>query len=314
MSWRQRLAQNRLPGPGAGVIALLSVIQMALVLPESAVSNDFAHYYLSSHLLLEGKNPYTTPLEPLYRQYGFKFHPKVPTGTNPPPLLWLFAPFALLPPRIAFAGWAMGEGVSLMVILRLTHDQLRERLSARAWWLICAGVVSSRPVFWHFCFSQVQLLVGAAILLGLTAALKLLSLASPSKILALADPVFGVPYRWTILCGGLGELAIAVLLTCRLSEPLRLFALAWVGACFCGYHFALAVLDPAAPCPCLGTLTTQFGLSPSTAYLAALALGLFFLCAPVAVWVGGLARGTALKFAGAQPEPGSKTVAPSGEN
>jgi hypothetical protein len=168
MSWWRRLAQNRLLDVGAALIALISVVHIIGLLPAGARRNDFAHYYLSSRLLAEGRNPYTTRLEPFYREYGFEYHEGVPTATNPPPLLWLFVPLALLPLSVAFSCWLIVQTLSLGTILWFTRQLLGARLSARGWRFVCAAAISSATVYWHYYFSQVQLLLTAMVLAAFT--------------------------------------------------------------------------------------------------------------------------------------------------
>jgi hypothetical protein len=158
------LGQNRLLDVGALIIAVLAVVKIAVVLPKQVKEYDFAHYYVWSRLLVEGKDPYLTPAEPLYAQYGFVFYKVRPTATNPPPLLWLFVPFALLTPSQAFAGWFLVQAASLCAILWLTRRLLFPGLSARGWRFVCAGAVASDAVYVHFCSGQVQLLLAALLL------------------------------------------------------------------------------------------------------------------------------------------------------
>jgi Glycosyltransferase family 87 len=56
------------------------------------------------------------------------------------------------------------QAASLVVILWLTRSLLRGRLSERGWRFVCALTLSSVPVYWHFGFSQVQLLLAALVL------------------------------------------------------------------------------------------------------------------------------------------------------
>jgi len=163
--WK-RIAQNRLLDVGAVGIALLVVVMLATKLPERAKQIDFVHYYLSSRLLLEHKNPYATPLAPLCEQYGFVCHGDIPTGTNPPPLLWLFAPFALLPPLGAYCLWQLLQVAALAVLLWQARRLLANRLSARGFRFLVAAAVASAPVYWHFYYAQVQLLLAALALTG----------------------------------------------------------------------------------------------------------------------------------------------------
>lgn len=147
-------------------LVLFGVAHVARELPSRAISNDFAHYYISSRLLLTGGDVYSTPLEPEYDRWGFHYYRGIPTETNPPFLVDIFAPFAVLPPRAAFWAWVLVEVASLGCILRLTWQLTASRLSVRVRRLVCAGIIASAPVYWHFFFSQCQLLIAAIILIA----------------------------------------------------------------------------------------------------------------------------------------------------
>jgi hypothetical protein len=159
--WWRRLARNRLLDAAALGIAAMVVVWIATELPERSRTIDFAHYYASSRVLVEGGNPYTTPLASLFDRWGFVYFEDIPFGTNPPPLLWLFAPFALLLPRAAYVTWLVVQVVSLIWLLWLTRRLLADRLSARGFRFVCAATVASTAVFVHFYYSQVQLLLAA---------------------------------------------------------------------------------------------------------------------------------------------------------
>jgi hypothetical protein len=155
-------------------LVLFGVAHVARVLPSRAISNDFAHYYISSRLLLTGRDVYTTPLPPEYERWGFRYTHVIPSATNPPLLVDVFALFAALPPRAAFWAWALLEIVSLGCVLALTwrltptlvSGLTASRLSAPVRRLVCAGIIASAPVYWHFYFSQSQLLIAAVILIA----------------------------------------------------------------------------------------------------------------------------------------------------
>jgi hypothetical protein len=157
--WRSWLLQTLALG-----LALFGVVHIIRDLPACARGNDFAHYYISSRLLLTGVDLYSTPLEPEYQRWGFRYTHAIPTATNPPLLVAIFAPFALLPPVAAFLAWVMLEMFSLGWILVLTWRLSANRLSLPARWLVCAATIASAPVYWHFFFSQCQLLIAALIL------------------------------------------------------------------------------------------------------------------------------------------------------
>jgi hypothetical protein len=147
-------------------LALFGVVHVARVLPSRAVRNDFAHYYISSRLLLTGAGVYSTPLEPEYDRWGFHYTPGIPTATNPPFLVGVFAPFAALPPRAAFWLWTLLETVCLGYVLLVMGQLTSSRLSTQARVLVCGAIMASAPVYWHFYFSQCQLLIAAMILVA----------------------------------------------------------------------------------------------------------------------------------------------------
>ena len=150
----------------AAGLVLFGVVHVARVLPSRTISNDFAHYYISSRLLLTGADVYSTPMKPEYERWGFHYAVEIPRATNPPFLVGIFAPFAALPPRAAFWAWVTLEILSLGCLLVLTWRLTASRLSAQARRLVCAGIIASAPVYWHFVFSQCQLLIGAIILIA----------------------------------------------------------------------------------------------------------------------------------------------------
>jgi hypothetical protein len=144
---------------GAALITVLSVWRIVAMLPFRVWGFDFNHFYVSSRLLLEGRNPYLNSLEPMSREMGFEFGKDLPIPHYPPSFLWMFAPLASLPPRAAFAVWVMGEVLSLGLLLWLARLLLRDRMSLRGWGFLCAATIASQPVFMQFCFSQTQLLL-----------------------------------------------------------------------------------------------------------------------------------------------------------
>lgn len=147
-------------------LALFGVFHVGIVLPSRAVGNDFAHYYASSRLLLAGADVYSTPLEREYNRWGFRSTGTIPTATNPPLLVGMFAPFAALPPRRAFWAWALLEIICLGYVLASTWKLTAARLSVEARMLVCGAIMASAPVYWHFFFSQSQLLIVAMLLMA----------------------------------------------------------------------------------------------------------------------------------------------------
>jgi len=149
----------------AVLVAISAAWQLALMIPSRAQQNDFAHYYVSSRLLLHGENPYRQSLLDQFSVCGFtELDEKVVQATNPPTLLYLFAPLAALPPETAFYGWALLQGVCLALIVGLTCLLLREQLSRNAMMVLGVLAVASPAVYYHFYYSQCQLLLGALLL------------------------------------------------------------------------------------------------------------------------------------------------------
>jgi hypothetical protein len=147
-------------------LALFGIVHVARKLPSRAASNDFAHYYISSRLLLTGADVYSTSLEPEYNRWGFHYTPGIPTATNPPLLVGIFTPFAAMPPRAAFWAWTLLEVVCLGYVLMQTWQWTSSRLSPQPRMLVCGAIVASAPMYWHFYFSQCQLLIAAMILMA----------------------------------------------------------------------------------------------------------------------------------------------------
>jgi hypothetical protein len=147
------------------VLLMAAILRIVFILPSRASQNDFAHYYLSSRLLIDGDDPYRTPLKPLYAAHGFVFDARIPTATNPPPLLWLIAPFSLMSPGVAHGMWSGFNGLSLVACLLMIRRMACADWPRTSWWFAVVAVLWSYPLFDHFAFAQVQLEL-AALLLG----------------------------------------------------------------------------------------------------------------------------------------------------
>jgi len=107
--------------------------------------------------------------------------------------------------------------------------------------------------------------VSLVIILVLTAAAKLIGATGNAHLLDLPDPLFGFSSRTMMLLAAGVEVGLAVsILICGWSVPTVLASL-WFSSILVIYRVALAVIAPSAPCPCLGTLTEQLHLSPTTA-------------------------------------------------
>ena len=71
MSVLERIYKNPSTALAVGILALLLVAKVAVQLPDRALKDDFAHYYIAERIFLAGENPYAQNLAPLYPQYGF---------------------------------------------------------------------------------------------------------------------------------------------------------------------------------------------------------------------------------------------------
>lgn len=165
-TWWWNLAKNRLLDVCAVLIALISVVDITRTLPSRATRNDFACYYAGSRLIVEGQNPYRTSMRDLYQRYNFAEPDHPPPVTDTPTFLWLFVPLAMLPARTAFWTWVAVQVASLGAVLYLTCRALLPTLTPRGRGLGCIAVLGSQWVYWHFYFSQLQLVLAVLVLGG----------------------------------------------------------------------------------------------------------------------------------------------------
>lgn len=216
-----RVARSRLTEVAVWLLAVASVARLAWVLPARVFENDFAHYYVTGKMMAEGEGPYGRPLAPYYARDGFRFEEDVPVATNPPTLVWLFAPLARLAPPTAFWIWVAVQGICLVAILWFIRQLLREQFSVRGWRLVWAATICSGTVYWHFFYGQWQLLLAALVLGALvllrrgkgTAACLVVAAAGAIKLF----PFFLLPwFLWRSDTRWLGRLARAVGVGCGL--------------------------------------------------------------------------------------------------
>jgi hypothetical protein len=145
-----------------GVI-LIGVARTVGGIDRAAYRVDFAHYYLSANILLDGDNPYTTPLKPLCAQLGVEYNPLIPIGSNPPLLICLVSTIAWLPIPIAYAVWLCLQIAAFWALLVAVRRLLElERNDVR--WLLLVGVsLNTTCVLINFHYSQVQIMVAACL-------------------------------------------------------------------------------------------------------------------------------------------------------
>lgn len=167
MDWLQRVCRNRLFDFGMLLVGVAGVVQLVWLVAWAPWMGDYEHYYVTGRLFLEGRNPYT-PLAPGSVWYGLTMPSdlSVVVAPNPPPFLWLITPFVMLPVRVGYWLWAGLQGVSLATVLAVTCWLLRDQLSWRSRYLLVIFAVGSSPVYWHFHFAQVGLLLAALVMAG----------------------------------------------------------------------------------------------------------------------------------------------------
>lgn len=148
------------------VLIAVGVWRIAVMLPTAAFRIDFAHYYLSARIALEGNNPYTTPLKPLCDELGMQYHPGIPYGANPPVLIKSMTFLARLSPQTAFNIWLAFQVAALALLFEMTR-RLVEASWSDSWLLLWFAVALNCATFIdHFCYSQVQIPIAAALATG----------------------------------------------------------------------------------------------------------------------------------------------------
>jgi len=165
--------------------------------------NDFAHYSIESHRLLEGQNPYREPIGEEYAAQGFVNRPAVDRATNPPALLTVFLPFALLPPVVGFWLWTAVQLGAFAYVLwtcvrRFGIEHRRTFLG-----VLAAAALSMAPMVAHLEYAQTQLLMLALIVFGGGA------YADRGRSSVLGPLLWGVATSFKVFTWPLGLLALA---------------------------------------------------------------------------------------------------------
>ena len=86
MGWR-RIWSSHWTDFAIVVLIGVGIIRIVMSLPGQETKNDFAHFYISSRLWLQGEAVYRTDLEPQFAEYGFEYDPRIFKATNPPTLV-----------------------------------------------------------------------------------------------------------------------------------------------------------------------------------------------------------------------------------
>ena len=117
-SFVEVLSENRFRSILLGLaIATLIVSLRSIEVPLSKVHqlNDFAHYYITSTLIRQGKNPYNAPISGLYEGFDLINDVQIERATNPPALALLFVPFTFLSPLLGFWLWTALQLVGIVL-------------------------------------------------------------------------------------------------------------------------------------------------------------------------------------------------------
>jgi hypothetical protein len=103
------------------------------------------------------------------------------------------------------------------------------------------------------------------VILTLTGLLKLYSATGHSAILSVKDALLGVSYRTILLAVGALELGVVTFLLGIEDNACKCICIFWLALNFMLYRVGSFWLHTAKLCPCLGSLTDELGLKPSTA-------------------------------------------------
>lgn len=153
-------------GLGVGLFLVAARVVVAF-LPHQTVDNDFALAYVEGHAARAGCDPYRTDLMLYNTRAGLPFTAVMGQATNPPLLLLGYRLLAALPPTPAFWFYVFLETASLLVIFVVAGALLQRQLLPAHWCLAAGLSACSLPMFHHYWFTQVQLLLLALILTGI---------------------------------------------------------------------------------------------------------------------------------------------------
>ena len=147
-----------------GAAIVLNIFQVFQFFSQRQNQQDFAHYYVSSTLWLEGKQVYDVDLVPLYEELGWTdFEEFIDKEANPPGLLALFSPFTLLDPPVAHAAWMLMQMLAAVVACCLVWQCVKGEISFDGYSLILVIFLFLPFLKVHFYYSQVQLLLMAMV-------------------------------------------------------------------------------------------------------------------------------------------------------
>ncbi len=106
---------------------------------------------------------------------------------------------------------------------------------------------------------------------------KLWTVVSDLRILEVYDPIFLVPNRYLLLGVAILELVCSFGVLKSHNSRSKGLILTWLAANFIAYHVALALSGAPPPCPCLGSVGAQLGLSREEAEALMKAMGVYIM-------------------------------------
>ena len=106
-------------------------------------------------------------------------------------------------------------------------------------------------------------LISCGVILSLTAAAKIVSAAGHASILREMDPLLKVPNGALLYFVAAAELVVVMFILFGRSLMLKMISVAWLSLSFAAYRIVNAVMG-IKTCPCLGHITDNLPLRPST--------------------------------------------------
>ena len=147
-----------------GIAIFLNIFQIFQFHSHRQSQQDFAHYYVSSKLWLEGEQVYGVDLTPHYESHGWNaLEEPVDRATNPPGLVALFAPLAMLNASVAHTAWMLVQILAAVSACWCVWGCVKGTISLDGFRLILAIYLLLPFLKVHFFYSQVQLLLMAMV-------------------------------------------------------------------------------------------------------------------------------------------------------
>ncbi|MBA2225344.1 glycosyltransferase family 87 protein [Thermogemmata fonticola] len=112
---------------------------------------DFVQYWAVGRLVLEGENPYAPALQLREQQHVYPERDIALMMWNPPPALPLYAPWGLLPARLAAWLW---NGLQLGAVLAASFLLVRVYASDSAWWWFLPLSLGFAGTVWLLLYGQ----------------------------------------------------------------------------------------------------------------------------------------------------------------